>query len=125
LLLVILVLLAAYGCGSLSESHTTMPIKEYEKLIAGRLDADYVGTDTCVEKCHTHDELTKDFRMSIHGGQVTAGTGIRTKPAISRRSSPSRKSPPAPSPSSASSATAPSPWPTSPPGAAAATPSPT
>jgi DmsE family decaheme c-type cytochrome len=53
-----------------------MPIKEYEKLIAGRLDADYVGTDTCVEKCHTHDRLTKDFRMSLHSGQVTAGTGM-------------------------------------------------
>jgi DmsE family decaheme c-type cytochrome len=53
-----------------------MPIKEYEKLIAGRLDADYVGTDSCVEKCHTHDRLTKDFRTSLHGGQVTAGTGM-------------------------------------------------
>jgi len=53
-----------------------MPIKEYERLIAGRLDADYVGTDSCVEKCHSHDRLTRDFRMSIHGGQVAAATGM-------------------------------------------------
>ena len=75
-LLVALVFLAAWGCSSLKESSTTMPIKEYEKLIAGRLDADYVGTDSCVEKCHAHDRLTKDFRMSIHGGQVAAATGM-------------------------------------------------
>ena len=66
----LLVALSAWGCGSLKESNTAMPIKEYEKLIAGRLDADYVGTDTCVEKCHTHDRLTMDFRLSIHGGEV-------------------------------------------------------
>jgi DmsE family decaheme c-type cytochrome len=53
-----------------------MPVKEYEKIIAGRLDADYVGTDTCIEQCHTHDNLTKEFRMSIHGGQVVAATGM-------------------------------------------------
>ncbi len=71
-----LVLLTAWGCASLKESRTAMPIKEYEKLIAGRLDADYVGTDTCVEKCHAHDRLTRDFRMSIHGGQTVARTGM-------------------------------------------------
>ena len=68
--------LAVSGCSSLKESSTSMPIKEYEKVIAGRLDADYVGTDTCVEQCHVHDSLTKDFRMSIHGGQVVAGSGM-------------------------------------------------
>lgn len=69
-------LLVSWGCSTLKESSTTMPIKEYEKVIAGRLDADYVGTDTCVKQCHVHDSLTKDFRMSIHGGQVVSGNGL-------------------------------------------------
>ena len=76
LIAVPLALLASWGCSTLKESSTAMPIKEYEKIIAGRLDADYVGTDTCVEKCHAHDGLTKDFRMSIHGGQVVSGSGM-------------------------------------------------
>jgi DmsE family decaheme c-type cytochrome len=76
LLLLSLTLLLIWGCSTLRESHTAWPIKEYEKMIAGRLDADYVGTDTCVEKCHTHDKLTRDFRMSVHGGQVSASTGL-------------------------------------------------
>jgi DmsE family decaheme c-type cytochrome len=76
LFLLSLSLLLIWGCSTLKDSHTAWPIKEYEKMIAGRLDADYVGTDTCVEKCHAHDALTRDFRMSVHGGQVSTSTGM-------------------------------------------------
>lgn len=65
-----------WGCASLRESRSQWPVKEYEKIIAGRLDADYVGTARCTEKCHAHDKLTRDFRLSIHGEQVVAETGL-------------------------------------------------
>jgi DmsE family decaheme c-type cytochrome len=68
--------LAAGGCAALKDAQPSWPVKEYEKIIAGRLDADYVGTATCVSKCHTHDVLTRDFRLSIHGEQVSAKTGL-------------------------------------------------
>lgn len=70
------VLLSVGACSSLRESRTDWPVKEYEKLIAGRLDADYIGTDSCVAKCHTHDTLARDFRLSIHGAQTSAATGL-------------------------------------------------
>lgn len=68
--------LAAGGCASLRESRATWPIKEYERIIAGRLDADYVGNDACTAKCHAHDALTRNYRLSIHGEQVAAETGM-------------------------------------------------
>ncbi|MEK6581298.1 MAG: cytochrome C, partial [Nitrospirota bacterium] len=40
------------GCESLKSSKPIMPIKEYEKMIAGRLDADYVGAARCLSACH-------------------------------------------------------------------------
>jgi hypothetical protein len=57
--------LAVGGCAALTDSRPNWPIKEYEKIIAGRLDADYVGTAACTAKCHTHDTLARDFRVSI------------------------------------------------------------
>jgi len=68
--------LAAAGCAALRDSRPSWPVKEYEKLIAGRLDADYVGTAACVAKCHTHDTLARDFRLSVHGEQTAAESGM-------------------------------------------------
>jgi DmsE family decaheme c-type cytochrome len=76
LLFMALVPILSGGCASLKESRTDWPIKEYEKMIAGRLDADYIGTDSCIEKCHTHDRIAKDFRLSIHGAQSSGNTGL-------------------------------------------------
>lgn len=67
-------LLAA--CGELKQSRPILPISEYERMIAGRLDADYVGTDNCVAKCHKHDRLTTAFKNSIHGEQIKPETGL-------------------------------------------------
>jgi len=69
-------LLGVWGCASLRESRGNWPVKEYEKIIAGRLDADYVGNAACTVRCHTHDALARDFRLSIHGEQVAAETGL-------------------------------------------------
>lgn len=67
-------LLAA--CAGVKESAPLMPVREYERMIVGRLDAEYVGTDNCVAKCHKHQKLTDDFRHSIHGEQIKPETGL-------------------------------------------------
>lgn len=72
----ILAILMAAGCASLKQSHPLLPVSEYEKMIVGRLDADYVGTDNCVAKCHKHDKITDDFKRSVHGEQIRPETGL-------------------------------------------------
>jgi len=69
-------LLFAGGCISMKQTRPLLPVAEYEKLIVGRLDADYVGTDNCVAKCHKHDKITDFFRHSVHGEQIKAETGL-------------------------------------------------
>ncbi len=68
---VLAVLLAAViavtGCASLQESGPIIPVREYEKLIAGRLDANYVGDQACLAKCHEHDQYKKWFDASTMG----------------------------------------------------------
>jgi len=69
-------LLLIHGCAQLKESRPLLPVAEYEKMIVGRLDADYVGTDNCVAKCHKHDKITDYFRRSVHGEQIKPETGL-------------------------------------------------
>ncbi len=73
-LITITLLLA--GCVSPKQSRPLLPVAEYEKMIVGRLDAEYVGTDNCVAKCHRHDKITDYFKHSIHGEQIRAETGL-------------------------------------------------
>jgi DmsE family decaheme c-type cytochrome len=69
-----LVILA--GCATLRDSTSIFPNKELERMIAGRIDADYVGLTTCLAKCHKHDKITDDFKRSIHGTRTAAATGL-------------------------------------------------
>ena len=64
------------ACAELKQSRPLLPVHEYEKMIVGRLDADYVGTDNCVAKCHEHDKITDDFKHSVHGEQIKPETGL-------------------------------------------------
>ncbi len=64
------------ACAELKQSKPILPIREYEKMVVGRLDADYVGTDNCIKKCHKHDKLADDFKHSVHGEQIKPGTGL-------------------------------------------------
>ena len=66
----------AAGCATLKESRPLMPIKEYEKMIAGRLDADYIGTDACLKACHVHDKIRRDFDLSTMGAQLSREAGL-------------------------------------------------
>lgn len=73
-LITITLLLA--GCVSPKQSRPLLPVAEYEKMIVGRLDAEYVGTDNCVAKCHRHDKITDYFKHSVHGEQIRSETGL-------------------------------------------------
>ncbi len=53
-----------------------MPIKEYEKMIVGRFDADYIGTTNCLSACHEHDNLKEDFDASTMGIQLRKESGL-------------------------------------------------
>lgn len=64
------------GCAALKESRPILPIKEYEKMIAGRFDADYVGTDNCLKACHAHDKIRRDFDLSTMGAQLSRESGL-------------------------------------------------
>ena len=68
-------LLALAACNG-KLSRPLLPVAEYEKMIVGRIDAEYVGTDNCVSQCHTHDKITDDFRHSVHGEQIKPETGL-------------------------------------------------
>ena len=64
------------GCVSPKQSRPLLPVAEYEKMVVGRLDAEYVGTDNCVAKCHRHDKITDFFKHSVHGEQIRSETGL-------------------------------------------------
>ncbi|MBW2471584.1 MAG: cytochrome C, partial [Deltaproteobacteria bacterium] len=61
-LLITMGILALFvGCTGLKESRPILPIREYEKMIVGDLNADYVGTQNCLAACHEHDQLKLFF----------------------------------------------------------------
>lgn len=70
-----LVMLVA-GCESLKSSKAILPIKEYEVMIVGRLDAQYVGTQNCLSACHYHDRIKRDFDASTMGVQLSRKSGM-------------------------------------------------
>jgi len=72
-------LLAVVGCSDLHQlrsDNPLLPIREYEQMIVGRLDADYVGDQNCLGKCHSHQPIHDDFRRSVHGEQIASDTGL-------------------------------------------------
>jgi DmsE family decaheme c-type cytochrome len=75
-LLLLLTPLVVGSCASLKQSKPILPMREYEKMIVGRMDAEYVGTANCVSKCHAHDKITGDFSHSLHGEQIKPETGL-------------------------------------------------
>ena len=75
-ILLALVPFICLSCAELKQSKPLLPMREYERMIVGRLDAEYVGTSNCVSKCHSHDKITDDFSHSVHGEQITPETGL-------------------------------------------------
>ncbi|NTV15247.1 MAG: DmsE family decaheme c-type cytochrome [Desulfobulbaceae bacterium] len=60
------------GCASskLKATKPIIPITEYEKMLFGKMTADYVGNENCLKGCHTHDKLALDFKSSTMGDQL-------------------------------------------------------
>ena len=69
--LLLLVLIGVAGCQSIKSSEPIVPIAEYERMLVGRLDADYVGTKNCLSACHYHDKVNLDFEASTMGAQMS------------------------------------------------------
>ncbi|MEJ2201538.1 MAG: DmsE family decaheme c-type cytochrome [Desulfuromonadaceae bacterium] len=60
----------------LRSDNQLLPVREYEQLIVGRLDANYIGDENCLAKCHKHDQIRRDFQRSVHGEQIAQETGL-------------------------------------------------
>lgn len=73
--LILCLLLLLVACVELGSDYPLLPVAEYEKMIVGRFDADYIGNEQCLAKCHKHDKIFDDFNTSVHGEQVDAATG--------------------------------------------------
>lgn len=71
-----LLFIAFSGCETLRVSKPIMPQREYEKLIVGRFDANYIGTNNCLKACHSHDKINQDFEASTMGAQLSAKSGL-------------------------------------------------
>lgn len=72
-------ILCVCGCvtlESLKGARPIFPIKDYERMIVGRIDADYIGTDRCLEACHYHDKIRRFFDASTMGAQLSPGSGM-------------------------------------------------
>jgi len=65
-----------WGCTALRKAPPLMPIEEYQKLLVGRIDANYVGTTACLAACHVHDQKRDDFNASTMGAQLSAESGL-------------------------------------------------
>lgn len=68
------------SCSYLTESKPILKQYEIEKLIAGRIDAEYVGTDNCLKNCHDkgneHKKLADYFKKSVHAEQIDKDTHL-------------------------------------------------
>jgi DmsE family decaheme c-type cytochrome len=64
------------GCAGLKESKPILPIREYEKMIVGNINADYIGTQNCLAACHEHDRLKLFFDASTMGAQLRKESGM-------------------------------------------------
>lgn len=72
----VVVLAACSDMSTIRQDYPIKPVREYERMIVGRLDADYIGNDACLAKCHAHDKLYNDFNHSVHASQVDANSGL-------------------------------------------------
>jgi DmsE family decaheme c-type cytochrome len=72
----ILLAMALYGCETLKSLKSIMPIEEYERMLVGRLDANYIGNDNCLSACHYHDKIKRFFEASTMGAQLSAKSGM-------------------------------------------------
>lgn len=79
---IVICLLGVWGgmlltaCESMKKSSSILPVKEYERLLLGDLNADYVGMDNCLKVCHAHDQLRTYFEASTMGARLNPDSGM-------------------------------------------------
>lgn len=66
----------AQGCQKLKSNKPLLMQEEYERMLVGDLNANYVGTENCLAACHVHDELKKHFDASTMGVQMSGESGM-------------------------------------------------
>lgn len=76
ILLLLVIAFGLTGCEAMKASKPLIPIDDYERMLVGRLDANYVGNDTCLAKCHYHDKLRQYFEASTMGAQLSSKSGM-------------------------------------------------
>jgi DmsE family decaheme c-type cytochrome len=66
----------AQGCKKLKTAEPLLLQREYETMLVGNLEADYVGTETCLAACHEHDRHKRFFDASTMGAQLQGESGM-------------------------------------------------
>jgi len=73
---VLATVVACTDLATMRKSQPIAPVKDYEMFLVGNLDANYIGDENCLAKCHKHDKIGRDFKNSVHGDQISAETGL-------------------------------------------------
>lgn len=71
-----LLLALMQGCQKLKGTKPLLPQKEYERMLVGDLNANFVGTENCLAACHDHDKLKQYFDASTMGAQMEGESGM-------------------------------------------------
>ena len=71
-----IVIVACTDLATLRTSQPIAPVRDYETILVGNLDANYIGDENCLASCHSHDQIYSDFKQSIHGDQISEETGL-------------------------------------------------
>ena len=74
--LVSILVVACTDVATLRSSQPIKPVRDYEAMLVGDLEANYIGDENCLSACHTHDKIYNDFKRSIHGDQISEDTGL-------------------------------------------------
>jgi DmsE family decaheme c-type cytochrome len=75
-LLFVFMTITVSGCEKIRSVKQIMPIEEYDRMLLGRLDANYIGTKNCLSACHYHDRIRRDFEASTMGAQMSSKSGM-------------------------------------------------
>ncbi len=73
---ILALMLGLAACATLKESRPVFPLKEYEKMLVGPLDAEYIGNESCLKSCHDHDQIALILKESVHGQQTERGSAM-------------------------------------------------
>jgi DmsE family decaheme c-type cytochrome len=64
------------GCAYMKTSQPLVAPRDYERMLAGPIDADYIGNEKCLKGCHDHDKIASYLEASVHGHQKESSTGM-------------------------------------------------